>query len=53
MAATKQQNAVERLATKWYPLKWSKEDLDLLVDRGKLTKAAYKRITGEDYAEHD
>lgn len=45
----KAQDAVERLAAKWYPSHWSKADLDVLVEKGKLTKAAYRRVTSEDY----
>lgn len=49
MAATKAQDAAERLARKWYPSKWSKDALKALVAEEKMTKAAYKRVTGEDY----
>lgn len=49
MAATKAQAATEKLAAKWYPGKWSLSALKALVEAGKLTKAAYRRVTGFEY----
>lgn len=49
MAATKAQNAVEKMASKYYPDLWSIDALKALVAAGKLTDEAYKRVTGKDY----
>ena len=51
MASTKQQDAVEKMAAKYYPALWSIDALKALVAAGKLTRAAYKRVAGEDYGE--
>lgn len=48
MAQTKAQAACEKKAAKYYPELWGKAALAALVAAGKLTKAAYKRVTGED-----
>lgn len=43
-------SAVETMAKKYYDKGlWTKEDLRKLVAAGKLSQAAYKRITGETY----
>ena len=39
----------EQLAEKWYPKRWTIEDLRRLVAEDKLSADAFKRITGEDY----
>lgn len=42
--------SVEALARKYYEKDlWTKDDLKKLVSAGKLSQAAYKRITGETY----
>lgn len=44
---------IETLAKKYYDKGlWGKDDLKKLVAAGKLSQAAYKRITGECY-KHD
>ena len=48
MAASKSQNAVEKMASRYYPTLWSIDALKALVAAGKLTKSAYARITGDD-----
>jgi hypothetical protein len=40
---------VEQMAMRWYPKRWTLDDLRRLVAEGKLSKAAYKRVTGMDY----
>jgi len=35
-------------AKKYYPSAWSKEDLQRLVDAGKLRQDEYDEIVGED-----
>ena len=42
-------NDVEAKAKKYYPKYWTLDDLKKLVENGKLSKAAYKRVTGETY----
>jgi hypothetical protein len=39
----------EQLAEKWYPKRWTIEDLRRLVAEEKLSVEAFERITGEDY----
>lgn len=41
----------EAMAERYYPRYWSKDRLRALVAAGRLTKAAYRRVTGEDYRE--
>lgn len=50
MAETQAHKAVEKMALKYYPNRWNDEALAALVEAGKLTQAAYKRVTGSDYA---
>jgi hypothetical protein len=38
----------KELALKYYPTYWSKDRIAALVKAGKITKADYKEITGED-----
>lgn len=46
MAATK----IETMAKTYYDKGlWGKDELKKLVAAGKLSQAAYKRITGENY----
>lgn len=43
---------IETMAKKYYDRGlWGINELKNLVAKGKLSKAAYKRITGEDYSE--
>lgn len=49
MAASKAQEAAEKMAAKWYPKRWTRDALAAMVEAGRLTKAAYKRVTGEEY----
>lgn len=39
----------EQLAEKWFPKRWTIEDLRRLVAEDKLSVEAFKRITGEEY----
>lgn len=39
----------EQLAEKWYPKRWTIEDLRRLVAEEKLSVEAFERITGEKY----
>ena len=40
---------VEQMAMRWYPRRWTIEDLRRLVAEDKLSTDAFKRITGEEY----
>lgn len=40
---------VKEKAKKFYPDNWSKEYLKALVEKGALTPAEYKEVTGEEY----
>ena len=40
--------AVYDMAKKYYPDKWNKAMIDKLYKDGKLTKAEYENIIGED-----
>lgn len=43
-------NKIETMAKTYYDKGlWTKDDLKKLVAAGKLSQAAYKRITGETY----